>query len=163
MLSTLTDLLFSKAIYLQCFDAVGSAAGRASGPVKKLEWWGTDMVICLERDADLHMAQLMPQPLTLSCFSKIQIHLPCKQDAVSSRSSSRSRLNTVSSAHSSRKADGLNDGSTCLSHFVLCSWLYRIQQKHTKLTDRGDTYLITIFNTLLLLVCHHSSGRASSL
>ena len=31
------------------------------------------MVICLERVADLHMAQLMPQPLTVSCFSKIQI------------------------------------------------------------------------------------------
>ena len=26
------------------------------------------MVICLERDADLHMAQLMPLPLTVSCF-----------------------------------------------------------------------------------------------
>jgi len=31
------------------------------------------MVICLERGADLHMIQLMPLPLTLSCFSKIQI------------------------------------------------------------------------------------------
>jgi len=31
------------------------------------------MVICLERDADLHMAQLMPLPLTDSCFSKTQI------------------------------------------------------------------------------------------
>ena len=31
------------------------------------------MVICLERDADLHMAQLMPLPLTVSCFGKIQI------------------------------------------------------------------------------------------
>ena len=31
------------------------------------------MVICLERSADLHMAQLMPLPLTVSCFSKIQI------------------------------------------------------------------------------------------
>ena len=31
------------------------------------------MVICLERGADLHMAQLMPQLLTVSCFSKIQI------------------------------------------------------------------------------------------
>ena len=30
------------------------------------------MVICLERDAYLHMAQLMPLPLTVSCFSKIQ-------------------------------------------------------------------------------------------
>ena len=31
------------------------------------------MVICLERDADMHMAQLMPLSLTVSCFSKIQI------------------------------------------------------------------------------------------
>ena len=31
------------------------------------------MVICLEQGADLHMAHLMPLPLTVSCFSKIQI------------------------------------------------------------------------------------------
>ena len=31
------------------------------------------MVNCLERGADLHMAQLMPLPLTVCCFSKIQI------------------------------------------------------------------------------------------
>ena len=31
------------------------------------------MVIYVERGADLHMAQLMPLPLTVSCFSKIQI------------------------------------------------------------------------------------------
>ena len=31
------------------------------------------MVFCLERVADLHMDQLMPLPLTISCFSKIQI------------------------------------------------------------------------------------------
>jgi len=31
------------------------------------------VVICLERGADLHMAQLMPLPLNVSCFSKIQI------------------------------------------------------------------------------------------
>jgi len=29
------------------------------------------MVVCLEQGADLHMAQLMPLPLTVSCFSKI--------------------------------------------------------------------------------------------
>jgi len=40
---------------------------------KKFQWWGTGMVICLERDADLHMAQLMPLALTFFCFSKIQI------------------------------------------------------------------------------------------
>ena len=31
------------------------------------------MVICLEQGADLHMVQQMPLPLTVSCFSKIQI------------------------------------------------------------------------------------------
>jgi len=30
------------------------------------------MVICLEKGADLHMAQLMPLPLTVSCLSKMQ-------------------------------------------------------------------------------------------
>ena len=30
------------------------------------------MVICLERGGDFHMAQLMPLPLTVSCFTKIQ-------------------------------------------------------------------------------------------
>jgi len=39
----------------------------------KTEWWGAGVVICLERGADLHMAQLMPMPLTVFCFSKIQI------------------------------------------------------------------------------------------
>jgi len=36
-------------------------------------WWGAGVVVCLEQGADLHMAQLMPLPLTVSCFSKIQI------------------------------------------------------------------------------------------
>jgi len=31
------------------------------------------VVVCLKRGADLHIAQLMPLPLTVSCFSKIQI------------------------------------------------------------------------------------------
>ena len=34
------------------------------------------MVICLERGAGLHMAQLMPLPLTVSCFSKSRLILP---------------------------------------------------------------------------------------
>jgi len=47
---------------LQCFDVIGCVAGKASG-LKKLEWCGTGVVICLERGADLHMAQLMPLSL----------------------------------------------------------------------------------------------------
>jgi len=33
---------------------------------------GVLVIICLERGADLHMAQLMSLSLTVSCFSKIQ-------------------------------------------------------------------------------------------
>ena len=50
---------------------VGWQEGHPAG--KKTEWWAAVVVICLERGADLHMAQLMPLPLTVSCFSKIHI------------------------------------------------------------------------------------------
>jgi len=57
------------------FSALTLLVGRQEGhpACKKTEWWGTGMVICLEQDADLHTAQLMPLPLTVCCFSKIQI------------------------------------------------------------------------------------------
>ena len=42
----------------------------------KTEWWGAGVVVCVERGADLHMAKLMPLPLTVCCFSKIQIGFP---------------------------------------------------------------------------------------
>jgi len=50
--------------------------GRQEGhpACKKTEWWGAGVVvICLEQGADLHTARLMPLPLAVSCFSKIQI------------------------------------------------------------------------------------------
>ena len=47
--------------------------GRKGIRSKKTGWWGAGVIICLERGPDLHMAQLMPLPLTVSCFSKIQI------------------------------------------------------------------------------------------
>ena len=37
---------------------------------------GANVVICLEQGADLHMAKLMPLPLTVSCFNKIRLVLP---------------------------------------------------------------------------------------
>ena len=57
------------------FSALTLLVGRQEGiwPVKKMEWWGAGMVICLERVADLHTAQLIPLPLTVSCFSKILV------------------------------------------------------------------------------------------
>jgi len=57
------------------FSALTLLVGRQEGhpACKKLEWWGASMVVCLERGADLHMAQRIPLPLTVSCFSEIQI------------------------------------------------------------------------------------------
>jgi len=36
------------------------------------------MVICLEEGADLHMAQLMPLPLTVSCWYRLTRVVPEK-------------------------------------------------------------------------------------
>ena len=57
------------------FSALTLLVGRQEGhpACKKTERWGSGMVICLERGAELHMAQRIPLPLTVSCFSKIQI------------------------------------------------------------------------------------------
>jgi len=57
------------------FSALTLLVGRQEGrpAFKKTEWWDAGVVICLERGADLHKAQLMPLPLTVSCFSQIQI------------------------------------------------------------------------------------------
>jgi len=60
---------------LSAFSALTLSVERQEGhpACKKTEWWGAGVAICLERGADLHMAHLMPLPLTVSCFSKIQI------------------------------------------------------------------------------------------
>jgi len=57
------------------FSALTLLVGRQEGhpACKKTEWWSAGVVVCLERGADLHMAQLKLLPLTVSCFSKIQI------------------------------------------------------------------------------------------
>jgi len=60
--------------YIFAFSALYCWLGVKKGiqPVKN-EWWGAGVVVCLEQGADLHMAQLLPLPPTVSCFSKIQI------------------------------------------------------------------------------------------
>ena len=57
------------------FSALTLLVGRQEGhpACKKTEWWGVGVVICLDRGADLHTAQLMPLLLTISCFSKLQM------------------------------------------------------------------------------------------
>jgi len=53
------------------------------------------VVICLERGADLHTAQLTPLPLAVSCFSKIQLDLtflvPAHPCSLGKRAAKRAR------------------------------------------------------------------------
>ena len=57
------------------FSALTLLVGRQEGhpACKKLSGGGVGVVVCLVRGADLHMAQRVPLPLTVSCFSKLQI------------------------------------------------------------------------------------------
>jgi len=52
--------------------------GRQEGhpACKKLEWWDAGVVMYLGQGAGFHMAQLMPLPLTVSCYSKSGLVLP---------------------------------------------------------------------------------------
>ena len=54
------------------FSALTLLVGQQEGhpACKKLSG---EVLICLEPGVDLHLAHLMPLPLTVSCFSKIQI------------------------------------------------------------------------------------------
>jgi len=72
------ELYLLTCYFVFAFSALTLLVERQEGhpACKKTEWWGAGVVICLERGADLHMAQLMSLPLTVSCFSKVQIGLP---------------------------------------------------------------------------------------
>jgi len=45
------------------FSALTLLVGQQEGHPACKNWWGAGMVICLKRDADLHMTQLMPLSL----------------------------------------------------------------------------------------------------
>jgi len=53
---------YMSLVVISCaFSALTLLVGRQEGhpACKKTEWWGAGMVVCLERGADLYMAQLM--------------------------------------------------------------------------------------------------------
>jgi len=56
------------------FNALTLLVGQQEGHLAcKKQWWGAGMVICLGWDTDLHMVQLMPLPLTISCSSQSRL------------------------------------------------------------------------------------------
>jgi len=72
------------------------------------EWWGAGMAICLELGTDLHMAQLMPLPLAVSCFSKNQIGftfvIPAHPDSPRQRAARHIKQVCVCSTHAENLA-----------------------------------------------------------
>jgi len=65
------------AIVIASFSALMLLVRQQGGnrPVKT-EWWDAGMVMCLGQGAGLHMAQLMPLPLTNSGSCKSRLVLP---------------------------------------------------------------------------------------
>ena len=55
---------------------VGQQEGHPACKKLKLEWWGAGVAICLERGAELHIAQLMSLPLSLFASVKYTLILP---------------------------------------------------------------------------------------
>jgi len=72
------------------------------------------VVICLERHVDLHMAQLMPLPLAVSCCSKIQIGFTFLVPAHLGSPGKRVVKRVCVSA--------LGNGVNCLSVFITVVW-----------------------------------------
>ena len=70
MISNHSTLIPPLLLHYYCgyaFRALALLVGRQEGHLActKMEMWGAGVVISLERGADLHMAQLMPMPLSL--------------------------------------------------------------------------------------------------
>ena len=70
--------LYLSLVLSFAFSALMLLVGQQEGhpACKKTEWSDASVVICLGRGADLHMAQQMPLPLTVSCSCKSRLVLP---------------------------------------------------------------------------------------
>jgi len=66
LINALKKILDISFLRLYLFSALMLLVGRQEGhpACKKTEWWGAGIVICLERDVDMHTAQLMPSAAT---------------------------------------------------------------------------------------------------
>jgi len=105
-------------------------------------WWGAGMVICLERDADLHMAQRMLLPLTASCFSKIQIGFSFLVPAHLGGSGQRA----------AKRVCVCVCDSVCLS--VLCLFVIVINIIYVQATSYDGVFLLAAFHCTAL-ICNY--------
>ena len=114
------------------FSVLTLLVGRQEGhpACKKNERWGAAMVTCLEQGADLHMAQLMPLPLTVSCFSKIQSGFTFLEPAHPGSPGKRAVKRVCVCGWASGRASGLQKFSdevlvrlsVCSEVQIVCKW-----------------------------------------
>ena len=95
------------------------------------------MVICLEQGADLHMAQLMPLPLTVSCFSKIQIGFTFLVPAHLGSPGKRA-VKRVCVYYSIQLKKPIRYEKKCYSDMRSKAYLSQINLLHGTTTDRGE-------------------------
>ena len=102
------------------------------------------MVICLEQGADLHMAQRISLPLTVCCFSKIQIgftflvpaHHPGSPGQRAVKRGGGVCVNELqdvcsSSSSSSSNSSSSSSSSSGVTGYVLAVGIYGIPTKHS--------------------------------
>jgi len=104
------------------------------------------VVICLERDSFLHMVQLMPLPLTVSCFSKIQIGfiflVPAHVGSPGQRAVKRCLLNDVFMLNFNTLVLGLYFiAMFLLSHSVMLVWYVLMCCCHVRVTSLSFTQM----------------------
>jgi len=85
------------------------------------------VVICLERGADVHMAQLMPMPLTVSCFSKIQIG-----------------FTFLVPAHLGSPGKGPLNGCVCACVLLLIAMSYNCRCMNVRYMQLNSTCILTV-------------------
>jgi len=94
------------------------------------------MVICPERSANLHMAQLMPLPLTVSCFSKIQIGFSFLVPAHRGNPGKKGPLN-VCYVFSNK----LSDASIINETFLCAEWDIKLWHGHSLMQVESSTFI----------------------
>ena len=104
--------------------------------------------MCLERCAALHMAQLMPLPLNVSCFSKIQIAftflVPAypaspRQLAVKQACACVCPFTTISSVHINLHLVIGSDSCLCLQLGLTTPISFSLNHSHCKFTCTAST------------------------
>jgi len=130
------------------------------------------VVICLDRGADLHIAQLMPLLLTVSCFSKIQIGFTFLVPANLGSTGKRAVKQVCECNVPCETCCQVANGQSCISRTHKDSFVHTVAKhaymQHTyahflhlrsstvhKIPSSNNVSLIIQFNSSHLTLCHN--------